>query len=145
MTDQIKSRIQWIENRYNADNDIIPNAPLVTATEMAMLEILKELAKQINHAELLAAAPRPYRVKTDAELIKAHDLHQLPRGYDIEHETLAEWKLLVRAREILNEVIGGMTREQAAGIEDRLMIVENVLHQVQDSINVRILHGHGPD
>jgi hypothetical protein len=137
MSDQIKSRIQWIENRYNADNDIIPNAPLVTATEMAMLEILKELAKQINHAELLAAAPRPYR--------PTYPIQQLPPGYNIEQQTLAEWNLLVRAREILNEVIGGMTREQAAGIEDRLMIVESVLHQVQDSINVRILHGHGPD
>jgi hypothetical protein len=37
-----------IEGRYNADNDIIPDAPVVTWTDMELLNIIKFQQKQIE-------------------------------------------------------------------------------------------------
>lgn len=43
----IKSKIEQIERRYNAENDTIPDAPTVTWTDDAILTIIKELVNVI--------------------------------------------------------------------------------------------------
>ena len=40
---RIGNKIQAVERRYNAENDIIPGAPAVTYTDLQLLEIVKDL------------------------------------------------------------------------------------------------------
>jgi translation elongation factor EF-Tu-like GTPase len=40
---RIKQMLEQWEARYNGDNDLIPGAPMVTASDMAALEMIRDL------------------------------------------------------------------------------------------------------
>ena len=44
----VNRMIEGIEDRYNADNDIIPNAPLVTWADYELLELIKYLLDEVE-------------------------------------------------------------------------------------------------
>jgi flagellar biosynthesis/type III secretory pathway chaperone len=43
--------IREIENKYNADNDFVPNQPMVSWTENQLLQMIKIMAERIDELE----------------------------------------------------------------------------------------------
>ena len=46
--DQVKNKIQSLENKYNAEHDIIPGGPEVTFAEMELLQVVKFLVLELE-------------------------------------------------------------------------------------------------
>lgn len=44
----LKRDIERIEGRYDAENDTIPGAPIVTWTDIQLLELIKELTRMVG-------------------------------------------------------------------------------------------------
>lgn len=54
MTLRTDSMIGVIKGRYNAENDVIPGTPLVTATDYTLLQIIEDLKFRIEALEAQA-------------------------------------------------------------------------------------------
>lgn len=50
-TDRIELMIDALERRYDAENDIIKDAPAVTYADMQLIEMVKQLVKIVNNLE----------------------------------------------------------------------------------------------
>lgn len=64
----LKHRIEWIDHRYNPENDTIPNTPSVTWTDkelldivnniLTMLDVLQNRITQLEHDLDISGLPR---------------------------------------------------------------------------------------